>query len=196
MNDDIQRLVQQLADLEEELRQKLYDQETRILYRLEGSRVEFESGIREAHEKMRAKLMPWLSQSNWRSYASAPFIYSLIIPFGLLDLFVSVYQAVCFPLYRIPKVKRSRYVVIDRRHLRYLNSVQRFNCSYCGYVNGLIAFVREIASRTEQYWCPIKHARRVSGSHNRYARFLDYGEAEDFEEKLLALREELRRGAG
>ena len=192
MNDEIRRLVQQLADLEEELRDRLHEQETRILYTLEGKKVEFERSVQDAHERLRARLLPWLTNSSWRSYASAPVIYSLIIPFALLDLFVSTYQAICFPLYRIPKVKRSRYIVIDRHHLRYLNSVQRFNCVYCGYVNGLVAFVREVAARTEQYWCPIKHARRVTGSHNRYARFLDYGDGEDLEVRLNELREQLR----
>ena len=195
MNDDIRRLVQQLADLEEELRDKLHEQETRILFRLEGRKVEFEQSVKEAHDQLRARVLPWLSRASWRSYASAPVIYSLLVPFVLLDLFVSCYQGICFSLYRIPKVKRSRYIVVDRLHLRYLNSIQRFNCVYCGYVNGLIAYVREVSSRTEQYWCPIKHARRVTGSHSRYASFLDYGDGEDFEEKLEALRQQLRQRA-
>jgi hypothetical protein len=33
------------------------------------------------------------------------------------------------------------------------------------YANGVFAYVREVGSRTEQYWCPIKHARRVLGVH-------------------------------
>ncbi len=195
MNDEIRRLVQQLADLEEELRDKLHEQETRVLYQLEGKKVLFQEQVKEAHAALQEAVLPYLRRASWRSYLSAPFIYSLIIPFALLDLFVSSYQAVCFPLYRIPRVKRSRYIVIDRHHLSYLNSLQRFNCVYCGYVNGLIAFVREVASRTEQYWCPIKHARRVTGSHTRYSNFLDYGDAEGFEEKLQLLREQLRKKA-
>ena len=195
MNDDIRRLVQELADLEEELRDKLHEQETRVLFHLEGSKVEFEQSVRQAHDKLRARVIPWLRASSWRSYASAPFIYSLVVPFVLIDLFVSVYQGICFSLYRIPKVKRSRYIVIDRHKLRYLNRIQRLNCVYCGYVNGLIAYVREISSRTEQYWCPIKHARRVTGSHSRYANFLDFGDGEDFEGKLEELREQLRQRA-
>ena len=192
MNDDIRRLVQRIADLEDELRDKLHEQETRVLYELEGHRVRFRTSVKEAHDRMREALLPYLGRSSWRSYASAPFIYSLIIPFVLLDIFVSVYQAICFRLYRIPRVKRSRYVIMDRQHLHYLNSLQRFNCVYCGYANGVIAYGREVASRTEQYWCPIKHARRVTGYHSRYANFLDYGDGEDFEGKLQALREELR----
>jgi hypothetical protein len=195
MNDEIRRLVQQLADLEEELRDRLHEQETRVLYQLEGKKVLFQEQVREAHDKLRQALLPYLGQSSWRSYASAPVIYSLIVPFALLDLFVSAYQEICFRLYRIPRVKRSRYIVIDRHQLRYLNSLQRFNCVYCSYINGLIAFVREVASRTEQYWCPIKHARRVTGSHTRYSNFLDYGDGEDLEQKLEVLREQLRKKA-
>ena len=59
------------------------------------------------------------------------------------------------------QVKRSEYVIIDRNHLSYLNLIEAFNCVYCGYANGVIAYVREIASRTEQHWCPIKHALRI-----------------------------------
>jgi len=193
MNEEIKRLVQQLAELEEELRDRLHEQETRILYQLEGTRVEFESQVRSAHEQLRTHVLTWLAGSQLRNILSAPFIYALFIPFVLVDLFVTVYQAVCFRLYQLPRVERKRYIVIDRHQLYYLNSIQQLNCIYCGYVNGLIAYVREIASRTEQYWCPIKHARRVSGSHARYANFLDFGEAEDFEMKLAELREQLRR---
>jgi hypothetical protein len=50
-------------------------------------------------------------------------------------------------------------------------------CVYCGYANGVIAYARKIASRTEQYWCPIKHALRIRDPHVRYAQFLEYGDA-------------------
>jgi hypothetical protein len=59
-------------------------------------------------------------------------------------------------------------VVIDRHRLGYLNPVQKLNCVFCGYGNGVIAYAREITARTEQYWCPIKHALKVKGSHDRY----------------------------
>jgi len=192
VNEEIRHLVQQIADLEEELRDKLHEQESRILYTLEGKKVQFKSEVVAAHTKLRMHLLTWLSRSTWRNLLSAPFIYALFFPFALLDMSLFVYQAVCFKLYRITPVTRSRYIIIDRHKLRYLNSVQRLNCVYCGYANGLIAYTREIASRTEQYWCPIKHARRVTGSHSRYARFLDFGDADDLERKMEELRAELR----
>ena len=67
-------------------------------------------------------------------------------------------QAICFRSYRIPRVRRMDYIRLDRSQLAYLNWVETLNCLYCGYANGVAAYVREIAGRTEQYWCPIKHA--------------------------------------
>lgn len=111
---------------------------------------------------------------------TAPVIYALIAPLFLLDLFVTAYQAVCFPVYGILKVRRGDYLVFDRYHLAYLNALEKLNCAYCAYANGLIAYVREIASRTEQYWCPIKHAWREIGACPRYAMFEDYGDADGY----------------
>lgn len=194
MKDEIRSLVLQLHELEEKLRDALHEQETRVLFRVRGRRVEFEAEVREAHRRARAGWLHWIRSAEVRNALSAPFIYSMIVPFLLLDLGLSIYQAVCFRLYRIPLVDRTRYIVIDRHRLGYLNVIERLNCVYCGYANGLLAYAREITARTEQYWCPIKHARRVLDSHGRYARFLDYGDAEDWEAGLVRLRTELRAG--
>jgi len=48
----------------------------------------------------------------------------------------------------------------------------------------LLTYITEIIGRTEAYFCPIKHARKIRGARSRYARFLAYGEAEDYEAKL------------
>jgi hypothetical protein len=63
---------------------------------------------------------------------TAPVIYTLIIPGLLLDLFVTLYQWICFPVYKITKVKRGDHIVIDRQYLRYLNLIEKINCVYCG----------------------------------------------------------------
>jgi hypothetical protein len=96
----------------------------------------------------------YLLDSSFLVILTAPVIYFGVVPFLLLDLFMSVYQAICFPLYGIPKVRRADYLVFDRGRLQYLNLVERINCSYCSYGNGLLAWSREISARTEQHWCP------------------------------------------
>ena len=98
------------------------------------------------------------------------------------------FQAICFPIYKIPKVRRRDYLVFDRHHLAYLNIIEKFNCAYCSYANGAIAFVREVASRTEVYWCPIKHARRILGPHPHYEGCADFGDAEGFRGKLKEMK--------
>lgn len=194
MHDEIRRILGEIRALEEELREKLHAHEERLQFRILGRRVEFAEEIRAAHRKARVGIVRWVAGGDIRNILSAPFIFALIIPFALLDLFLCVYHAVCFRLYRLPPVPRADYVVIDRHHLHYLNILQKLNCVYCGYVNGVIAWARELASVTEQYWCPIKHARKVRGSHTRYAQFIDYGDAEAVEVRVVDLRAELRKG--
>lgn len=50
-----------------------------------------------------------------------------------------------------------------------------------------------MVGRTEQYWCPIKHARRVLHEHPHYSGFVDYGDAEAYRRELRILREDLAR---
>lgn len=63
-------------------------------------------------------------------------------------------------------------------------NLEKFNCIYCGYGNGLAAYAKEIIARTEQYWCPIKHATHVKDPHSRYHHFFEYGDAEGYANDL------------
>ena len=82
-------------------------------------------------------------------------------------------------------------MIIDRQHLAYLNAIEKFNCLYCSYANGVIEYIREIAARTEQYWCPIKHTSRSPDPHRLVENFTDYGDAEAFNNRFEALQREL-----
>jgi putative component of membrane protein insertase Oxa1/YidC/SpoIIIJ protein YidD len=75
--------------------------------------------------------------------------------------------------------------------LAYLNVIEKVNCAYCSYGNGLMAYAREIVARTEMYWCPIKHARKVLQAHPYYAGFVDYGDAQSYQNELERLRTQL-----
>jgi hypothetical protein len=70
-----------------------------------------------------------------------------------------------------------REKIFDRGRLAYLNVVEKMGCVYCSYANGLLAFVTEIAARTEQHFCPIRHDRRSRQPHSRYPHFLPDGDA-------------------
>jgi hypothetical protein len=133
-------------------------------------------------------LVSYLLHSRILAVLTAPVIYLLVIPFLLLDLSVSLYQLICFTVYGIPKVERCNYIIFDRGNLKYLNVLERLNCYYCSYANGVVAYVREIAGRTEQHWCPIRHAAKLRAAHSRYNHFLEYGDAEKYRKEIEALR--------
>ncbi len=61
---------------------------------------------------------------------TAPVIYSGFVPLLVLDLFVTLYQAACFPVYGIPRARRGDYMVFDRGDLPYLNVMEKINCFY------------------------------------------------------------------
>lgn len=193
MDDRISNLLSRLKALEDELHTAIHEQESRVAFTIKGKRIEFEQTIEAAHRRLKKGFFRWLVTNRPQNLITGPIIYSMILPLLVLDLFVSFYQASCFPIYRVEKVRRADYIVFDRQHLQYLNFIEKFHCTYCAYGAGLIAYVGEIVARTEQYFCPIKHARKVLGSHTRYARFMAYGEAEDLEARLEAFRVALEK---
>jgi len=180
VNDKIRQLLGQINALEDELRTALHAQETRMFFQIKGKRVEFERNIKDAHQRLKRGIFRWIITDRPQNFLTAPVIYGMAVPLLILDLGVSLYQAMCFPIYGISKVKRSDYIVIDRQYLGYLNFYERFHCTFCAYANGLIAYAGEISARTEQYFCPIKHAHKVLGTHARYVRFLDYGDPAEY----------------
>ena len=192
MNSRIRNLLNQMTALEDELRTALHEQETKMFFEIKGKRIEFETTVRQTHRKLKNSFFRWLVTNRPQNLITGPIIYGMIFPLLILDIFVSFYQSTCFPIYGVIKVRRGDYIVLDRQHLDYLNFIEKFHCTYCAYGAGLTAYICEIVSRTEQYFCPIKHAHKILGTHARYNRFLDYGEADAYEAKL----EEFRVGLG
>ncbi|HQW28803.1 MAG TPA: hypothetical protein PK529_06435 [Verrucomicrobiales bacterium] len=188
MNDTLDALLEKMRLLEREILQELQKKEVEFLYEVRQGRVRFTEAAMVRHKQLVRRFTTFLRGSRFMVLFTAPVIWSCLIPILLLDLFVTIYQAICFPVYGIPKVKRSDYIRLDRRHLAYLNWVEKLNCEYCGYANGVIASASEIAARTEQYWCPIKHALRMKSRHSRYRFFFDYGDAERYLEQIEHLR--------
>ena len=193
MPNTAETLLERIRELQDEFEQELAKRRTAFRYKLENGRVVWEEEARRHHRALRVRWLAFLRRTRPLTVITAPVIYSLIIPFMILDIFVSIYHAVCFPVYGIPKVRRSDHIRIDRQHLAYLNGLQKLNCVYCGYCNGLLSYVREVAGRTEAYWCPIKHAARVDGTHAHYGSFLEYGDADGFEEGMTRSRNNLKK---
>lgn len=184
MKQHIEELLGRIRVLQDEVEQEYL----KALEDFEQRRARLAGEFLRQQRRYRVGLFRFLRRSRLLVVLTSPVIYIGWIPFLLLDGFVTLYQAVCFPVYRIPKVRRSDYLVFDREDLPYLNIIEKFNCFYCSYGNGVAAYASEVAARTEQYWCPIKHARRLRAAHGRYPRFFDYGDAAAFREGLNRLR--------
>ena len=189
---NIDTLLAKINELESQLETELAARQAELKYRIEQGRIIFDESVTKHQKQFKEGLRSYLKGVRPMVVITAPIIYAVIIPLVLLDAFVSLYQAVCFPVYGITKVQRKDYIIFDRSQLAYLNIIEKLNCGYCSYGNGLIAYVREIVSRTEQYWCPIKHAHRLVGAHHRYANFIDYSDAEAYRTKLEELRGRLK----
>ena len=187
MNKRIEELLAGIKTLEKELREEI--QRIRIdTYEIRDRAVRFKDEIRAHHKAQAMRLSDYLRHARLKHVLTAPVIWLCIFPALFMDLIVTLYQAVCFPVYGIPKARRRDYLVFDRHYLAYLNVIQKANCLFCAYFNGLMAYVGEIAARSEQYWCPIKHASQLKHEHSRYQRFVEYGDSEQFQAKAGSLR--------
>lgn len=184
----IERFVDRVRDAEKHGRRRWQS-------RVHRGQVLFDRPLRDAHRLLRQSIPAYVLKGNVFSLLTAPVIYSLLLPLVMLDLWVTLYQSICFPIYGIPRVPRRRYFTVDRHKLAYLNGIEKVHCTFCSYANGLIAYVREVTARTEQYWCPIKHARAIPTPHERYRAFLEYGDAHGYRNELPALRSALQAPA-
>jgi hypothetical protein len=191
MNNRIRQILEQITALEEELEKVVEDQQCRLNYEIKDKRVIFEQTMKAAHQRVKIGVFRWFLTVRPQNFLTMPVIYGMIVPMAFLDLFVSFYQLTCFPIYGIARVRRADYIVMDHQHLAYLNGFEKVHCMYCSYAVGTLAYAREITARTEQYFCPIKHAQKILSSHSRYKHFLDYGEAENLHQKIEEFRTEL-----
>lgn len=119
-----------------------------------------------------------------RHTLSAPFIYAVFFGFVILDVLVEIYHRICFPLYWLPLVDRTKYIRFDRHKLPYLSMLQKINCAYCSYWNWVINYIREIVAQTEIYWCWIqseKDPNFIPPEHHK--NFLPYWDEKAFFDK-------------
>lgn len=196
MKSRINELIANFEQRRQEFLSDLYAEYDRLKEKYDfetlGRKIQFGLKTKELNKRYKTPIfLNFLSYQAFKEIISAPFIYMMIIPALILDIFLTVYMHICFRLYNIPLVPRSEYIVFDRRFLDYLNWIQKFNCIYCSYVNGLFAYAVEIAGRTERYWCPIKNANRLRWGHYWHKEFADYGDAEWFKEAYFELEPEV-----
>lgn len=192
MDENIELLIGKLRNIEDQIEKQFEQRKANLEFEEENGKIFITEEIKSKHKKLKTGLVDYIRSANPVQIICAPFLYGLIVPLIFLDLSVSLYQQVCFRFWGLPLTDRANYIIFDHHHLGYINGIQKLNCMYCSYANGVIGLAREIAGKTEQYWCPIKHASRMLGAHDRYRIFLEYGDAEGFKRKSEEYRRRLK----
>ena len=187
MHSTIRDILDKIESLNTELRIEYARLALKYGFYFQQQKIIFLDMFREKNKKKKVPLYRYLIPKNWRHVRyilSIPFIYGMIIPSIILDIFLTIYQWITFPLYSIPIVRRSEFISYDRRFLDYLNILEKINCLYCSYVNGVFAYAVEVGSRTERFWCPLKSAHKPRFTHGWYKEFADYGDPDDWRKKM------------
>jgi hypothetical protein len=188
MNETLESMLERLRVLEKQILNELQRKEQDFFYEVRKGKIRFTEEARARHKQLAQRFFAYISGSRFMILLTTPVIWFCLVPIAFLDVVMVIYQHICFPIYGIPRVRRRDYIKLDRRHLDYLNLAEKLNCEYCGYANGVLACASEIAARTEQYWCPIKHALRMKSLHSRYRFFFEYGDAEHYRQQIEVVR--------
>lgn len=188
MSNTLDTLLVRMRSLEKEIIREIRLKEVEFSYKITNQKVRFTEEAKLHNRQFAKKIHRTIIDSKFLTLLTTPIIWACLVPLALLDLIISMYQFICFPVYGIPKVRRKDYILIDRQQLSYLNQIEKMNCIYCGYANGLLAYTTEVAGRTEQYWCPVKHALKIKTMHSRYSHFFDYGNADDYRKRIKEVR--------
>ncbi|MCW8820704.1 MAG: hypothetical protein OQK45_00640 [Sulfurovum sp.] len=188
MNDKIREIVEEIESMKLKLAEEIAKQESHISYEIHNGYVKFDKEVVSKQKENMKNLLIWFGEVPLLHFLAAPIIYGMIIPTILFDVILFIYQHTVFRIFKFGFIKRSNYVIFDHQYLGYLNPIEKLNCVYCSYVNGLMQYASAIAGRTEFYFCPIKHAKKVAYQHSYYDKYLVYGEEKDYQKNLKALR--------
>ncbi len=189
MNDKIKEIVEEIEAMKLKLAEEIAQQERHISYEIKNGYVTFEKEVLAKQKENMKNLLTWFGEVPFLHFLAAPLIYGMLIPAILFDGLLFVYQRVVFRIFKFKLIKRSNYMHFDHQYLGYLNPIEKLNCLYCSYFNGLMLYASAIAGRTELYFCPIKHAKKIVSQHRYYDEFLSYGDEDEYQKKLDELRE-------
>jgi len=190
--DRLEKVFAEFREAEKNLVRELQRKQQEFYYEIRRGKVHFTEAARLRQKDFLKRLANFFRDAPLLVLLTTPLIWFCLLPIVFLDLVLTIYQAVCFPIYGIPKARRADFILLDRRRLAYLNLIEKLNCEYCSYANGIFAYATEVAARTEQYWCPIKHALRMKGVHGRYQYFFDYGDAEGYRTRIEQVRRDFK----
>ena len=193
MNDKIKEIIDEIEAMKVKLGEEIALQEDHISYEIKNGYVQFEKDVLGKQKENMKNLFAWFAEIPFSHLLTSPIIYGMIIPAIFLDVILFLYQQIIFRIFRFEFLKRGDYIIFDHQYLGYLNAIEKLHCMYCSYFNGLMQYASAIASRTELYFCPIKHAKKIAYHHDYYNEFFSYGDEDKYQVKLKELRKKFKR---
>lgn len=94
MTNRVQELVSRIHALELELEKELKHHARNLASDFDNKRIRYEQEVIVQQKRFKMGLFKYLWTADLRSYLSAPFIYSLIFPLIILDIFI-FFLSVC-----------------------------------------------------------------------------------------------------
>lgn len=189
MKSRIDKILSEIRQKREELYVEYEKLRDKYWYAIEKWKIKFKEEIKKRNKTFKTSVFESIFSARVREVLSIPFIYMMVVPALILDIFLFIYQQTALRLYKVPLVRRRDYIVYERKKLDYLNWIQKLNCLYCSRVNWLFSYAVEVAWRTEKYWCPIKYASRKKWWHDWEEFFADYWDPEKFREVFTSIKE-------
>jgi hypothetical protein len=106
MSEKIDALLERMRGLEKEIVRELQRKEMEFFYEVRLGKVRFTQEARARHKQMVKRFTTYIRDSRAMIVFTSPVIWACLVPILILDLTMKLYQAICFPIYGIPKVKR------------------------------------------------------------------------------------------
>lgn len=114
MGSSIQEILKKIETLNNDLREEYDRMLEKYGFSFQEKKIIFLEEFKKRNKKFKLPLWRPLTTTNLRQIIAIPFISGMIIPAIFLDICITIYQGIAFSLYRIPKVKRSEYIIYDR----------------------------------------------------------------------------------
>src|ERR1700731_3260648 len=91
-------LHRRIKSLEDELQTALEEKERAFRYYWVKGKAKFEKEVLSQHRELKYLLPLYILHSRFLAVLTAPVIYAGFFPFLFPDLFLTIYQGVCFPI--------------------------------------------------------------------------------------------------
>src|SRR5882724_13146294 len=103
MNPKLDTLLDQVRQLEREMVTEARAMEADVCTKFHEQKIHFTAEAKTRDRHFRLGIPSYLLHSRFLVLLTSPVIWMCVIPIALADLVGTIYQAICFPIYGIPK---------------------------------------------------------------------------------------------